>query len=361
MQSNITYLAHDHSHSVAAANAAAAHNNLPPYVLIAQIIKVTGPQIDAGGALIGPAGNASVAMDTWHTVGAAGEPPFLNGWVSTSGGTAKFRKYPDGRVRLIGGLKGGPLGTSAFQLPVGYGAIQNQIIPAAYEGTGGAQAPAEVRVSTDGYVAPSGGSGLSGTVPTVYISLDGVEWDTGLVTQLATGPQGPQGPAGPIGVVQEEGTALAARLALNFIGPTVTAADDAANNRTNVTIAPNKTTVLVGTVGGAIGANQSVTPINAVSVTFIGQQWQAECESYGSFATANMPLAFVLYLDGVAVLNTGYVIGGAPGQTGVYIAQSAVQAAISGAHTITFSIAASNNPGNFANYGQARVTIRHNP
>ena len=37
-------------------SAGAAHNNLPPYVLIAFIIKVTGPMIDAGGALVGPAG-----------------------------------------------------------------------------------------------------------------------------------------------------------------------------------------------------------------------------------------------------------------------------------------------------------------
>jgi hypothetical protein len=38
----------------------AAHNNLPPYVLVAQIIKVTGVQVDAGGALIGATGPQGV-------------------------------------------------------------------------------------------------------------------------------------------------------------------------------------------------------------------------------------------------------------------------------------------------------------
>jgi microcystin-dependent protein len=45
-----------HNHSVAAAAAAQAHNNLPPYILIAQIIKVTGASIDPGGALVGATG-----------------------------------------------------------------------------------------------------------------------------------------------------------------------------------------------------------------------------------------------------------------------------------------------------------------
>ena len=40
----------------AATNAGTAHNNLPPYILVAFIIKVTGPTIDPGVALIGPRG-----------------------------------------------------------------------------------------------------------------------------------------------------------------------------------------------------------------------------------------------------------------------------------------------------------------
>jgi hypothetical protein len=60
------------------------------------------------------------------------------------------------------------------------------------------------------------------------------------------GPPGPAGPAGPTGpagadglprVVQDEGVALAVRNALNYKGPIVVASDDAANSRTNVTLA----------------------------------------------------------------------------------------------------------------------------
>lgn len=52
----------------------------------------------------------------------------------------------------------------------------------------------------------------------------------------ATGAQGPQGPAGGATAVQDEGTALTNRGTINFIGAGVTAADDAGNTRTNVTI-----------------------------------------------------------------------------------------------------------------------------
>jgi microcystin-dependent protein len=50
-----------HTHSIPglgipAQGGGGAHNNLPPYILIAQIIKVTGVQIDPGGALVGPQG-----------------------------------------------------------------------------------------------------------------------------------------------------------------------------------------------------------------------------------------------------------------------------------------------------------------
>jgi Concanavalin A-like lectin/glucanases superfamily len=93
--------------------------------------------------------------------------------------------------------------------------------------------------------------------------------DAGQASGGAQGPPGPAGPQGPAGegvpvggtagqvltkdtptdydtswqtaaggghAIQDEGIALAARAALNFVGAGVTAADDAANNRTNVTV-----------------------------------------------------------------------------------------------------------------------------
>ena len=50
------------------------------------------------------------------------------------------------------------------------------------------------------------------------------------------GGAGGGGSASGYVTVQEEGAALTARSVLNFIGPNVTAGDDAGNSRTNVTI-----------------------------------------------------------------------------------------------------------------------------
>ena len=61
---------------------------------------------------------------------------------------------------------------------------------------------------------------------------DGTAWRN--VVSL-TGPQGPPG----VGQAQDEGVVLPQRPNLNFTGPSVTATDDAANNRTNVAVAPN--------------------------------------------------------------------------------------------------------------------------
>jgi hypothetical protein len=80
-----------------------------------------------------------------------------------------------------------------------------------------------------GPAGPPGSQGETGPA--------GPEGDPG--PQGPIGPQGPQGPAGPSGghVIQDEGVTLIARPTLNFIGANFTAADDAANNRTNITSA----------------------------------------------------------------------------------------------------------------------------
>ena len=41
--------------------------------------------------------------DTWHQVGAAGEPAFTNGWAAVSGDEPAFRMLPSGKVLVAGG------------------------------------------------------------------------------------------------------------------------------------------------------------------------------------------------------------------------------------------------------------------
>ena len=64
-----------------------AHNNMPPYIRIAQIIKVTGVQLDPGEALIGPAG-------------AKGDPgPWRGAWSAASSySVGESVSYFDGAV-----------------------------------------------------------------------------------------------------------------------------------------------------------------------------------------------------------------------------------------------------------------------
>ncbi len=60
--------------------------------------------------------------------------------------------------------------------------------------------------------------------------------------------------------IQEEGTPLTKRAKLNIIGPNVTATDDAANNRTNITITPETTSLCRGMAVTLISAATGFTP-----------------------------------------------------------------------------------------------------
>jgi hypothetical protein len=65
---------------------------------------------------------AGAPQDTWHEVGAAGEPAFQNGWVNFGGvySPVSFRKDSAGVVHIQGLVKSGTLGTTIFTLPGGY-------------------------------------------------------------------------------------------------------------------------------------------------------------------------------------------------------------------------------------------------
>jgi hypothetical protein len=114
---------------------------------------------------------SNTPIEAWHFVGAAGEPAFQNGWVSYDAArTMRFKKYPDGRVRLQGFIKSGTIGTTAFTLPVGYRPSNELSIPCQ-----SASAFANVAILADGQVLPNVGS-------SAYVSLDSIEFDTGQTT-----------------------------------------------------------------------------------------------------------------------------------------------------------------------------------
>jgi hypothetical protein len=125
----------------------------------------------------GPA-TLNVTMDTWHPVGAAGEPVFQNSWVNYAAGqVAQFRKFPDGKVKLQGYIKGGATGTVVFTLPVGY-RPPDQVGFSGYC-SGGA---CLLTVNPDGTVQVTTVTGAIATLT----SLDAVEFDTESVLQTVS-------------------------------------------------------------------------------------------------------------------------------------------------------------------------------
>jgi hypothetical protein len=120
------------------------------------------------GAIIPSAASMPVSMDSWHNVGATGEPAFANSWANYGSGhaAAGFRKYPDGRVRLRGLLTSGTIGQPAFTLPVGYRPQTTHLISTL--SSGGAS---QLYVNTDGTVNPVSGANA-------WYSLNGIEFDT---------------------------------------------------------------------------------------------------------------------------------------------------------------------------------------
>jgi hypothetical protein len=149
----------------------------------------TGPKGDTG-ATGATGGNATVPMDPWHAVGAAGEPAFLNSWTNYGSGytTLAFRKNPLGKVQLRGMLRsaGATAGLNIFTLPTGYRPTARALLDAIAENV-----QARVDVNTDGSVMMMM-TAATGT----YLSLDGIEFDTDSIAAMPTGPQGPPGATG---------------------------------------------------------------------------------------------------------------------------------------------------------------------
>lgn len=138
---------------------------------------------DTGSATLSLASIAAQPMDAWHVLGAAGEPALLNTWVNMGGtvATAAFRKYPNGKVRLRGGVKNGTIPSVAmFTLPVGYRPPADMDFAVASAGAFGRV----VVEASSGNVYPQTGSNV-----TFY--LNGIEFDTESVTSYAPSTIGP--------------------------------------------------------------------------------------------------------------------------------------------------------------------------
>jgi len=87
-----------------------------------KIDKITSPT--AGRLLkVKSDGNIEeIVEDTWHYIGASGEPSFQNGWANL--GTLESARfiyhYATNQVEIQGTIKLGTLGAPAFTLPTGY-------------------------------------------------------------------------------------------------------------------------------------------------------------------------------------------------------------------------------------------------
>jgi hypothetical protein len=183
---------------------------------------------------------AVAAADSWHSVGATGEPAFANGWHNSTAPDrpAQFRKDALGQVVLRGYVTAGTGGTTAFTLPAGYcptaqvavASMSNgwvQVSPAcnvtASSGTWGAATMDAVRFEPSGYTDPTLGGGGTGS--------------TG-----ATGPTGPAGADGADGAdgqprqLQDEGSDLPVRPKVDIVGDGIEAHDDPVNDRSVIQV-----------------------------------------------------------------------------------------------------------------------------
>lgn len=116
---------------------------------------------------------AALVPETWHVVGAGGEPAFAGTWVAFGGGfiAPSFKKMPDGTVRLEGlvinpNAEGG--GGLIFTLPVGYRPTGNCIYSSVSLGVA-----IDLRVGSNGQVIHN-----PATAANAWVSLAGITFLT---------------------------------------------------------------------------------------------------------------------------------------------------------------------------------------
>lgn len=165
---------------------------------LADLVAAVGADIKAVNARIPANFPTNIGMDTWHQVGASGEPVFANGWLNYDAGglrNARFRKYPDGKVRLAGIVKTGASGSAIFTLPAGYRPAATQ--PFVTLMSPGTNTFAEVDITAAGAVVPNGAAVAT------FVSLDGIEFDTESVSQTVSVAAQPLDPLHLVGAAGE--------------------------------------------------------------------------------------------------------------------------------------------------------------
>jgi hypothetical protein len=110
-------------------------------------------------------------IDTWHYVGASGEPAFQNGWVNSGGSEEplRFKLKQDGSLLVSGVIKSGTAIT-VFTLPVGYRPATKNIYGPAFHWNGTTRGCGRAEVTPAGafYAVDSGA--LGNTVVVVEIN-----------------------------------------------------------------------------------------------------------------------------------------------------------------------------------------------
>ncbi|MBI3933486.1 MAG: hypothetical protein HY316_02260 [Acidobacteria bacterium] len=178
--------------------------------------------------------------------------PFTTGDNATiDGGTLSYTIPASGvdagtvDVSLAPNAGASPAGTSyrvRYYLANGASYTETWVVPAS-----GPVAIREVRVTVPPTpsITINGSSQLTGVVPLVNGGTNQSAWtaarcvrvnSTGTALEAAGADCGSGGGGSGYGAIQEEGSGLTPRSTLNFIGGAVTASDDAANSRTNVTL-----------------------------------------------------------------------------------------------------------------------------
>ncbi len=114
---------------------------------------------------------------------------------------------------------------------------------------------------------------------------------------------------------------------------------------------------LPGYCGTALGANASVSLITNQTVKLLAKSYSILMTIPGyNTSGGSMPMRFMFYLDAILAVDTGYAVQNPPGFSNLMWGAT-LPVTTEGSHTVTWQLAASNNPGNFYNYGYGLLTM----